>query len=238
MLWSVTLPLDKSVCVRVDGEERAGDRSVTGGADQLPARYPAGTSAPAPAGRPLLGGVGARSPGQRLRSRRRRSPPRPGRWTSGGAPAALPRRVPSTGWGLTCHARPPSPGPSRHHKDSRAGGKVASPSTSSAAPAGASEGRAPRSPVPLCGGGGGWPRLPSAARSRRSGKLSRAMAPGQPSCWPVPSRDSQASEPPPSGRGVGGAPGGEQDTPLPPSPPRRSPPRHAGSASPTAGEVR
>lgn len=50
-------------------------------------------------------------------------------------------------------------------------------------PGRAGEARAPRSPVPLCGGGGGdgdWPRLPSAASSRSSGKLSRAMAPGQP----------------------------------------------------------
>lgn len=191
----MTLLLNKSVCERVNGRQ-----NITVGADprgprqQLPrsrAALPRGGAAAAAAARRTgspAAPTGSYAPGAAaaLRVPERYQPCCPRSTT----PPSPPYRL-----GVTCHARSLSPRPSRHRKDSRAAGKVAFPSTSSLAPAGANEARAPRSPVPLCSAGGGWPRLPSAARSRRSGKLARAMAPGQPSCELTPPRASRATEP-------------------------------------------
>lgn len=93
-----------------------------------------------------------------------------------------------------------------------------------------------RSPVPLCGGGGGdgdWPRLPSAASSRSSARLSRAMAPtraAHPSRRGTASRVSRSRR---QRRAAPGAPGREQESRTHPCPPAHTPrpaaaPRAAG----------
>lgn len=152
-------------------------------------------------------------------------------------PAVVPPSVsPFCSLGLSCHARSLSPRASRAHKDSRAGGQVASPSAYAAVPAG----RARRGlPAPLylfaaaaaATATGLGCRAPPAAGA--AANFPEPWLPGSPH---VPPRDGQPSEPQPPGEQrrprCPGQAAGEQDTPLPPR--THSPPRPA--AGPRNGE--
>lgn len=206
-------------CVRVNGEERAGDKGVTGGSDQLPAGTPAAAGAP--------------RGGSPRPDRRCRSPPRPGRGTSGGTPAALPRRIPSTGWGhLSLSVPVPPTLPSPQGLPSRWQGRL--PLYVLRGPGRDEWGTG--SPLP-CTSLRRRRRLASAAERRqeqeerqtfpshgsRAAELLARPAPVQPGEWATAARERRG-DPRCPGQGAGHTPA----CPPTPSPPRRSPPRRSG----------